>query len=130
MKSKKFLILTAAGLLAVTGLIGCGKNKSSDSAAGDSSELPVPSVDDIALSIYKNDDELLIGMKTKITADVSVSNGADKAVKFSSSDPAKVEIDADSGIATAKALGKVTIKAPSVFDESKFAEVQLSVVEP
>lgn len=130
MKSKKFLILTAAGLLAVTGLIGCNKNKPSDSAAGDSSELPVPSVDEIKLSIYKNDDELLIGMKTKITADVSVSNGADKAVKFSSSDPAKVEIDADSGIATAKALGKVTIKATSVFDESKIAEVQLSVVEP
>ena len=130
MKSKKFLILTAAGLLAVAGLAGCGKKSDNSGNQSDSSELPVPSVDGISLKIYRNDDELLIGGQTKITATVSVKNGADKAVKFSSSDPEKVEIDEDTGIATAKALGKVTITATSVFDESKTASVQLSVVEP
>ena len=129
MKSKKLLILAAAGLLTVCSMAGCKKNNPSASSADDSSEA-APSVDGIELSIYKNDDELLIGSKTKVTAKVSVSNGADKAVKFASSDPEKIAIDEDSGIAEAKALGTVTITVTSVFDPSVSAEVKLSCVEP
>ena len=129
MKSKKFLVLTAVGLLAVTGLVGCGKKDPSKSS-GDESELPVPSVDDISLSIYKNDYEILVGARTQVKATVSVSNGADKAVKFTSSDPSKISIDEASGIATGLAKGSVTITATSVFDPSKSASVTLSVVDP
>ena len=129
MKSKKFLVLTAVGLLAVTGLVGCGKRDQSKSS-GEASELPVPSVDDISLSIYKNDDEILVGAKTQVKASVSVSNGADKAVKFTSSDPSKISIDEDTGIATGIAKGSVQITATSVFDPSVSASVTLSVVDP
>ena len=129
MKSKKLLILAAAGLLTVCSMAGCKKNPDSSSSADDSSEA-VPSVDDISLSIYKNDDEILIGQKTQVKATVSVSNGADKAVKFASSDPSKIEINEDTGIAEGKALGTVTITVTSVFDPSKSAEVKLSCVEP
>ncbi len=78
-----------------------------------------------ALDLY----EPLNKKSVQFTAKVSVTYGAPESVTWTSSDPNKIEVNASTGLVSAKALtiSPVTITATSTFDSTKFASVKISV---
>jgi|GEM_PF-3587640 len=65
----------------------------------------------------------------QFTAKVAVTYGAPETVTWTSSDPNKVEVNASTGLVSAKALtiSPVTITATSTYDSTKSASVKVSV---
>lgn len=65
----------------------------------------------------------------QFAAKVNVTYGAPETVTWTSSDPNKIEVNASTGLVTAKALtvSPVTITATSTYDSTKSASVKISV---
>lgn len=78
-----------------------------------------------ALDLY----EPLNQKSVQFTAKVAVTYGAPETVTWTSSDPNKVEVNASTGLVSAKALtiSPVTITATSTYDSTKSANVKISV---
>ena len=78
-----------------------------------------------ALDLY----EPLNKKTVQFTAKVAVTYAAPETVTWTSSDPNKVEVNASTGLVSAKALtiSPVTITATSTYDSTKSASVKISV---
>lgn len=78
-----------------------------------------------ALDLY----EPLNKKSVQFTAKVAVTYAAPETVTWTSSDPNKVEVNASTGLVSAKALtiSPVTITATSTYDSTKSASVKISV---
>ena len=70
---------------------------------------------------------LVVGEEATLSASVSVTNGADTTVKWSSNNTGVVTVDPNSGSIKAKATGTATITAISTVDETKSGTCTVTV---
>ncbi len=90
---------------------------------------PPPTI--VSVTIGQEDPSLVVGGSVTLTADVVVDpeGSLPTTVIWESDDPAIVEIDPNTGVATARAIGEALITAISTEDDTKSDSVLVTVTE-
>jgi hypothetical protein len=106
-------------MIAVPGFVSCSNNDDNEKIIG---------VESVALS-ETNPFEMTTGDQITLTATVSPANAPDRTVQWSSSKTSCATVNQE-GVVSAYNEGETTIRATSVADPAKYAEVQITVVKP
>ena len=124
--NKKINVLLIA-LLGMTALVGCDKKTSSDVSSNSNSESSQPAeVELLAITLNKNETNILLGSNETLTATFNPANATNKEVEWSS-DKADVATVDDTGKVTAKKVGEANIKVASKKNASIFASCKVTV---
>ena len=116
--NKKLFVLSAFSALVLCGCPGTQPTPT---------PTPTPEVIHVSgVTLNKRTLNMAAGATQKLEATVSPDEAADKAVVWSSSDPAVASVDQEGNV-TAVGGGKATIKAASHEDATKFAECVVTV---
>ena len=97
-------------------------------SCGDNDDEKITGVEGITLS-ETNPFEMTIGDQITLTATVLPANAPDRTVQWSSSQTSCATVNQE-GVVSAYNEGETTIRATSVADPAKYAEVQITVVKP
>ncbi|MCA1788542.1 MAG: Ig-like domain-containing protein [Thioalkalivibrio sp.] len=81
------------------------------------------------VAIVEGDQALVVGDTAQLSVDVTAQGGADESVTWSTSDAGVVTVTAGGEI-EAVAAGTAQVRAESVFDDTVFDEVTVTVTEP
>lgn len=97
-------------------------------SCSDNDDEKIIGVESVTLS-ETNPFEMAIGDQITLTAAVSPANAPDRTVQWSSSKTSRATVNQE-GVVSAYNEGETTIRATSVADPAKYAEVQITVVKP
>lgn len=121
---KNLLSVVAISLGMLVGLVGCNNDKKpSDSGTPGTSEKDV-AVTSVSLNVSENK-TLKVNETIQLTATVAPENATNKNVTWSSSDATIAKVE--NGLVTALKVGEATISAVSVADNTKKAEIKITV---
>jgi hypothetical protein len=96
-------------------------------SCSDNDDEKIIGVESVTLS-ETNPFELTISDQITLTATVLPANAPDRTVQWSSSTPSRATVNQE-GVVSAYNEGETTIRATSVADPAKYAEVQITVVK-
>ena len=87
--------------------------------------VPTPAVESVSVA---GDGSIWVGGTARFSAAV-FGTIIDKTVTWSSSDPTVATVDSSTGLVTAVAVGEVSIKATSTFDDTKTGSITIAIVD-